>query len=127
MTVTSTAVAGFGASCTAWITRAVAINNTSTIRMGMIVQASSICVLPYTCAGSRSASAVLPRNFTMEYTSKVKTMTNMIAVIASTNMDKSKIDLAGVDSGAKIFVRPVDAAGSAAPAVAVDQNTNANA
>jgi hypothetical protein len=32
-----------------------------------------------------------------------------------------------VDSGAKIFVRPVDAAGSAAPVVAVDQNANVNA
>src|SRR5215475_11170945 len=42
MAVTSIAVAGFGASWTAWITRAVAINNTTTIRTGIIVQASSI-------------------------------------------------------------------------------------
>jgi len=44
-------------------------------------------------------------------------------------MDKSKIDLAGVVSGAKIFVRPVEPpAGSAAAAVAavtVDKNKNA--
>jgi hypothetical protein len=31
----------------------------------MIVHASSICVLPYTCAGSRSAFADVARNFTM--------------------------------------------------------------
>src|SRR5262249_26908629 len=88
MAVTSIAVAGFGASWTAWITRAVAINNTTTIRIGMIVQAISICLLPYTCAGSRSPSAVLERNFTTEYTSKVKTTTNMIAVMERTNIDK---------------------------------------
>src|SRR6266852_3887483 len=45
-------------------TRAVARKRTTTIRIGMMVQASSICVLPYTCAGSRSASATLLRNFT---------------------------------------------------------------
>src|SRR5207249_11159235 len=125
MAVTSRAVAGFGASWTAWITRAVARNNTTTISIGMIVQASSICVLPYTCAGSRSASAVLPRNFTTEYTSKVKTTTNMIAVMASTNIDKGEIDFADVDSGAKILVRPIDdTAGWAV--LAVDQNKNTN-
>jgi hypothetical protein len=49
----------------------------------------------------------------------------MIAVMASTNIDKRKIDFAGVDSGAKILVITVDPAGSAAQAAAVDQNKNA--
>ncbi len=62
----------------------------------------------------------------MEYTSKLPTTTNMIPVMASTNMDKSKIDLAGVVSGAKMFVRPVDEAEGAAPAaVAVNQKRSA--
>src|ERR1700722_17316692 len=51
-------------------------------------------------------------------------MAKMIPVIASTKIDKSKIDLAGVDSGAKIFVRPVDEVGVSATAVATQQNTN---
>jgi len=41
-------------------------------------------------------------------------------------MDKSTIHLAGVVSGAKMFVRPVDGAAGPAVAVAADQNTNAN-
>jgi len=42
-------------------------------------------------------------------------------------MDKSKIDFAGVVSGAKILVRPVDdAADGAAVAIAVNHNRNAN-
>src|SRR5262245_40770845 len=51
----------------------------------------------------------------------------MIPVMANTNMDKSMIDFAGVDSGAKIFVRPVDdAVGLAAAAVAANPSSNAN-
>ncbi len=46
----------------------------------------------------------------------------MIPVMAKTNMDKLKIDLAGVDSGAKIFVRLEGAFGSVAAAVASDKN-----
>src|SRR5262249_19836754 len=38
----------------------------------------------------------------------------MIAQMASTNMDKSKIDLAGVVSGAKMLVRPVEEGSAAA-------------
>jgi hypothetical protein len=49
----------------------------------------------------------------------------MIPVMASTNIDKWRIAFAGVDSGAKIFVRPLEAGGSAAPAV-IDHNKNAN-
>jgi len=49
-------------------------------------------------------------NLANEYTSKVKTTTNMIPVMESTNMDRSKMDLAGVDSGAKMFSRPVEGA-----------------
>jgi hypothetical protein len=46
--------------------------------------------------------------------------------MASTNTDRSKIDLAGVDSGAKILVRTVDgSASTAAAAVAKDKNKNA--
>src|ERR1700760_3161300 len=81
------------------MTRAVARNRTTTIRMGMIVHASSICVLPYTWAGSRSWFAEFARNLEIEYTSKVKTTRKMIPVIESTNLDKSTIDFAGVDSG----------------------------
>jgi hypothetical protein len=40
---------------------------------------------------------------TTEYTSKPQT-TNMSAVMASTNIDKPKMVLAGVEAGAKIFV-----------------------
>ena len=59
------AFAGLAASCIAWITRAVVRNRTTTIRIGMTVQASSICVLPYTWVGSRPASAARLRNFTI--------------------------------------------------------------
>jgi hypothetical protein len=48
----------------------------------------------------------------------------MIPVIANTNIDKLKIDFAGVDSGAKILVRPVDEESAAAAAVAMQQNKN---
>ena len=47
----------------------------------------------------------------------------MIPVTASTNIDKSKIDLAGVDSGEKMFVSPVE--GEWAAALAAEQSTNA--
>src|SRR5258706_4160498 len=125
MAVTSTADGGSGASWTVWITRAVARNNTTTIRIGMMVQASSICVLPYTCAGSLSALAGVAWNLANEYTSKVKTTTNMIPVMESTNMDRSKMDLAGVDSGAKMFSRPVEgAAVSAANAADTERNSS---
>src|SRR5215467_4330444 len=104
MTVTSKAVAGFGASWIAWIIRAVARNSTITIRTGITVQASSICVLPYTWAGSRPAFDALPRNFTTEYTSRAATVVKMSPVTASTNMDNPKIVFAGVVAGAKMFV-----------------------
>jgi hypothetical protein len=41
----------------------------------------------------------------MEYPSSVTTTTKRIPVMASTNVDRSKIDLAGVDSGEKMLVR----------------------
>jgi hypothetical protein len=44
----------------------------------------------------------------------VKTTVKMIPVMVKTKRDKSKMDLAGVDSGAKIFKMP-PGAGSAAP------------
>jgi hypothetical protein len=47
----------------------------------------------------------------------------MIPVMASTNRDKSKIDLAGVDSGAKIFGMPVDIATGSAAATADPKTT----
>jgi hypothetical protein len=115
MTVTSKAAAGFGASWIAWITRAVARNNTATISTGMTVQATSIWVLPYTWAGSRPISPAFPRNFTTEYASKVKTTTNMTPVTESTKTDNPKIVFAGVEAGEKIFVElNREAAGSAA-------------
>ena len=77
--------------------RAVATNNTTTIKIGMIVQANSICVLPYTWAGSLFALAELARNFEIEQTSRVETTTNMIPVTVSTRIDRCKIDFAGVD------------------------------
>jgi len=43
--------------------------------------------------------------------------------MASTNIDKSKIDLAGVDSDEKILVRVVD--DFVAAAAAIEQNRNA--
>ena len=47
----------------------------------------------------------------------------MIPVITSTKMDKSAIDLAGVEAGAKIFVPGEDEPfGSLAHAVTADQN-----
>jgi hypothetical protein len=53
---------------------------------------------------------------------------NMIPVMTSTKIDRSKIDLAGVDSGAKIFGIPADefAGSAAATAVAMEQNKKAN-
>jgi hypothetical protein len=47
----------------------------------------------------------------------------MTAVMASTSMDKSKMDLAGVDSGAKTFERRPEE-GSAAAAVAMHHTRN---
>jgi hypothetical protein len=48
--------------------------------------------------------------------------------MASTNIDKSKIDLAGVDSGAKMFEMPVDEElVDLADAGIKDQSKNANA
>src|SRR5690242_6087564 len=108
------------------MTRAVAMNNTTTMRIGMTVQASSICALPYTWAGSRPASDALSRNFTTEYTSKLATMTNMIPVMASTNIERSKINFAGVPSGAKMFVRLAgEDDDPAAAALVENQNRNA--
>jgi hypothetical protein len=40
----------------------------------------------------------------MQYASSVTTTTNMIPVMASTNVDRSTIDLAGVDWGEKMLV-----------------------
>ncbi len=40
----------------------------------------------------------------MAYTSKLKTAVKIAAVIASTKSDRSKIDLAGVEAGAKMLV-----------------------
>src|SRR5215472_3749592 len=97
MTVTSTALAGVGASCIAWSIRAVAMNNTTTIKTGIIVQANSICVLPYTWAGSLLALDDLARNLKSEYTSKVQTTAKMIPVMASTKSERCNMDLAGVD------------------------------
>src|SRR5215475_14100976 len=104
--------------------RAVAITNTDTIKTGMTVQASSICVLPYTCAGSRPAWISRARNFTTAQTNNVKTTTKINPVTASTNSDKSKMLFAGVDAGAKIFVELHGAAGASANAADAHQNRN---
>ncbi len=50
----------------------------------------------------------------------------MIAVMTSTNTDKLAMVLAGVDSGAKILVRPVEELAVLAAAVASKKNKNAN-
>ena len=51
----------------------------------------------------------------------------MTAVMDSTNIDKSTIDLAGVDSGAKMFVSACVGAAAADPAaVAIEQSVNTN-
>ena len=50
----------------------------------------------------------------------------MIPVITSTNTDKLNIVLAGVDSGAKILVRPVEEFAVLAAAVDKKQDKNAN-
>src|SRR5262249_38703583 len=47
----------------------------------------------------------------------------MIPVMANTNMNKSMIDFAGVDSGAKIFVRPVDEGVGLAAATVANQES----
>src|SRR5215831_547636 len=125
MTVTSTAAAGLGASWIAWITRAVARNSTATIKTGITVQASSICVLPYTCAGSRFACAPLDRNLTTAQTNNVKTTTKISPVTTSTNSDNPKMLFAGVDAGAKIFVELNGAFAGSANAADAHQNMNA--
>jgi hypothetical protein len=49
----------------------------------------------------------------------------MTAVIASTNIDKSTMDFAGVDWGAKIFVSAPPGAAAAEPAAAaIEQNVS---
>jgi hypothetical protein len=50
----------------------------------------------------------------------------MIALMTSTNTDKLKMVFAGVDSGAKILVRPVEEAAVFAAAVARKQSNNPN-
>src|SRR5215467_8304873 len=124
MTVTSTAVAGLGTSWIAWITRAVARNSTATIKTGMTVHASSICVLPYTCAGSRPAWVPLTRNFTTAQTNNVKTTTKISPVTTSTNSDNPKMAFAGVDAGAKMFVELNGASAASANAADAHQNRN---
>lgn len=90
----------------------------------MTVQASSICVLPYTCAGSRPESITRLLNFTTEYRSKPQTTTNMTEVTASTNMDKPKMVFAGVDAGAKMFVELTGGPGTAAAPIARKPHNN---
>jgi hypothetical protein len=80
------------------------MNNATTIRIGMIVHANSTWLLPYTWGGSRPSSFFLFLNFTTEQSSKLKTTRKMAPVTASTNRDSPKIDFAGVEAGAKIFV-----------------------
>src|SRR6202007_1287164 len=86
------------------ITRAVAMNNATTMRMGMIVHANSTWLLPYTWGGSRPSSLLLFLNFTMESSSKVYTTKRIAPVTANTNSDSPKIDFVGVEAGAKISV-----------------------
>src|SRR5215470_1790269 len=122
--VISSAVAGLGASWIAWITRAVARNSTATIKTGITVHANSICVLPYTCAGSRSACSPLDRNLTTAQTNNVKTTTKISPVTTSTNSDNPKMLFAGVDAGAKIFVGLNGAFAGSANAADARQNKN---
>src|SRR5690242_10426306 len=61
-------------------------------------------MLPNTCAGSRVLLPCLLLNFTTAYASKLKTTMNIAEVTISTRRDSSKIDWAGVDTGAKMLV-----------------------
>src|ERR1700691_910126 len=65
ITVTSIAFRGGDAVWIEAITRAAARKRVKTMRMGMPVHASSTCVLPYTCAGSRPSLALFFLNFTI--------------------------------------------------------------
>src|SRR6267154_6330139 len=103
MAVTSRAATGLGASWIAWITRAVARNRTTTIKIGMTVQASSIWVLPYTRAGSRCAAPALLRNFTTAYVNSAATARTIRAVMARTNRERLTIESAGVECGRKML------------------------
>src|ERR1700676_5400808 len=64
ITVTSMALPGRAAFWIPAITRAVARNRTTTMRIGMTVHASSSWVLPYICEGSCVSFAALLLNFT---------------------------------------------------------------
>src|ERR1700722_2799924 len=80
------------------------MNRATTMRTGITVQASSTWLLPYTWGGSRPSSFFRSRNLTTEWSNKVKTTKKMAPVTASTNRDSPKIDFAGVEAGAKMFV-----------------------
>src|SRR5438552_2052195 len=103
MATTSMALADGEAFWISAITRAVAMNSATTMRIGMTVQASSTWLLPYTCGGSRPSSFLL-LNFATAYTSRLNTIANIAPVTASTNNESPKIEWAGVDAGAKMLV-----------------------
>src|SRR5207249_706821 len=103
MATTSTALADGETFWISAITRAVAMNSATTMRIGMTVQASSTWLLPYTCGGSRPSSFLL-LNFATAYTSRLNTIANIAPVTASTNNESPKIEWAGVDAGAKMLV-----------------------
>src|ERR1700745_3408934 len=121
MTVTSRADAGLGASSLGWIMRAVAKKRTATISTGMTVQASSIWVLPYTCAGSRPEFSVPARNFRIEYANKEPTDRKTVDVTTSTHTAKPKMVRAGVDAGAKMLVELREGPAGSAALPATDQ------
>src|SRR5438132_4953443 len=112
MATTSMALADGEAFWISAITRAVAMNSATTMRIGMTVQASSTWLLPYTCGGSRPSSFLL-LNFATAYTSRLNTIANIAPVTASTNNESPKIEWAGVDAGAKMLVGLNRGAGSA--------------
>src|SRR2546428_1074024 len=112
MATTSMALADGEAFWISAITRAVAMNSATTMRIGMTVQASSTWLLPYTCGGSRPSSFLL-LNFATAYTSKLNTIANIAPVTASTNNESPKIEWAGVDAGAKMLVGLNKGVGSA--------------
>jgi hypothetical protein len=61
------------------------------------------------------------------YASKVKTTTKMVAVTVNTKTDRSKIDWAGVETGAKMFVGlSAEPADFVAPTVAAGQKIARN-
>src|SRR6185295_10778635 len=100
-TTTSTASRGFSAPWMLAITRAVARKSTTTMRIGMTVQAISTSLLPYTCAGSESSSRRPLRNRATAYTSRPPTKTKIAAVTARTKYETCAITSAGVDAEAK--------------------------